>query len=216
MAANAPHVALLGDSIFDNGVYTSGAPDVVTHLRTLLPAGWGATLLARDGATIAGLDEQLRRLPGTVTHLVISVGGNDALQNADLLSLPVASSAQALLAFAERVERFEIAYRAALARVLTVQRRTVVCTVYNGALDADRARVARMGLTLFNDAILRTAIDHGLDAIELRSICTAPADYANPIEPSGQGGLKIARSIATVLGAMSHSAPPARIWGACG
>ena len=28
-----PHVVLLGDSILDNGAYTSGGPDVVTQLR---------------------------------------------------------------------------------------------------------------------------------------------------------------------------------------
>jgi len=38
------HIALLGDTIFDNGVYTSGEPDVVTHLRSLLPSGWEASL----------------------------------------------------------------------------------------------------------------------------------------------------------------------------
>ena len=31
------HVALLGDSIFDNKTYTNGEPDVVAHLRTFLP-----------------------------------------------------------------------------------------------------------------------------------------------------------------------------------
>ena len=28
-----PHVVLLGDSIFDNGAYTQGGPDVITQLR---------------------------------------------------------------------------------------------------------------------------------------------------------------------------------------
>ena len=55
------HVALLGDSIFDNAAYTSGAPDVVTHLRRLLPPGWQATLCAVDGATTTDLDAQLAR-----------------------------------------------------------------------------------------------------------------------------------------------------------
>ena len=36
----AEHIALLGDSIFDNNAYTGGAPDVVTHLRGILPPGW--------------------------------------------------------------------------------------------------------------------------------------------------------------------------------
>ena len=68
-------------------------------------------------------------------------------------------------------------------------------TVYNGALDAVRALAARTGLAIFNDAILRAAIDFGIDALELRSVCTDPADYANAIEPSSAGGLKIANAI---------------------
>jgi len=60
----------------------------------------------------------------------------------------------------------------------------------------------RFGLALFNDAILRTAVDLGLDVLELRSICTEPEDYANPIEPSGQGGLKIARAVSRLVGAV--------------
>jgi hypothetical protein len=39
-----------------------------------------------------------------------------------------------------------------------------------------------------------------LPAIDLRLVCTEPADYANPIEPSGRGGLKIAGAIARSLG----------------
>ena len=44
-----PHVALLGDSIFDNGAYTSGGPDVVTQLRAILPAGVSAGGGGRGG-----------------------------------------------------------------------------------------------------------------------------------------------------------------------
>jgi hypothetical protein len=44
------HVVLIGDSIFANAAYTRGtAPDVVTHLRRLLPDGTRATLVAIDG-----------------------------------------------------------------------------------------------------------------------------------------------------------------------
>jgi len=53
------HIALLGDSIFDNEVYTAGEPDVVSHLARLLPAGFGATLLAVDGSTCADVAGQL-------------------------------------------------------------------------------------------------------------------------------------------------------------
>ena len=215
MSQPRSHVVLLGDSIFDNGAYTSGEPDVVTHLRRLLPPGWQATLAAVDGATTAGLESQVRRVPADATHLVISIGGNDALQNMELLSMRVSSSTQALEAFATRVGTFERAYRAAIHRALALGLRTTVCTIYNGALDAELAAAARMGLAIFNDAILRTAADLRVDAVELRAICTEAADYANPIEPSGRGGLKIARAVALAVGALDTPAAPGRLWSLC-
>jgi hypothetical protein len=39
--------------------------------------------------------------------------------------------------------------------------------------------------------------------VDLRLVCGEPADYANPIEPSGRGGLKIARAVARAAGARS-------------
>jgi hypothetical protein len=212
MTSGHPHVVLLGDSIFDNRSYTGGEPDVVTHLRRLLPATWRATLCAVDGATIARLDEQLARVPADASHLVISIGGNDALQNSDLLTLRVASSAEALEICSERVALFERRYRQGIERALGLGHHTAVCTVYNGALAADVAVAARAGLTLFNDAILRTAAALRVDVLELRHVCTEPADYANPIEPSGQGGLKIAGAVGRMIGALSAPAPPARLW----
>lgn len=206
------NVVLLGDSIFDNGAYTSGGPDVVTHLRRQIPSNWRASLLARDGATTADLTRQLHAVPADASHLVISIGGNDALQNMDLLSLRVGSSIEGLNAFGARVSAFERAYRAAVAEAIALRRHTAVCTVYNGALDAVRALAARTGLAIFNDAILRAAIDFGIDALELRSVCTDPADYANAIEPSSAGGLKIANAVARMVGAVAAPAGPVRIW----
>lgn len=80
------HVALLGDSIFDNGAYTGGEPDVVWHLRAMLPDGWQATLLAVDGSTMSSIPAQCGRLPRDATHIVLAVGGNDALMQQDLLA----------------------------------------------------------------------------------------------------------------------------------
>jgi hypothetical protein len=78
-------VVLLGDSVFDNGAYVGTDPDVVHQLRQLLPEGWGADLNARDGAVMADIPAQMRSLPTDATHLVISVGGNDALLQAGVL-----------------------------------------------------------------------------------------------------------------------------------
>jgi hypothetical protein len=59
----------------------------------------------------------------------------------------------------------------------------------------------RVALMLFNDVILRVAFEHHATVIDLRQVCSEKADYANPIEPSGQGGMKIAQAIARAVGA---------------
>src|SRR5436190_15785975 len=91
-----PHIVLLGDSIFDNAAYVAGGPDVVHQLREILANGWRATLNARDGAVIADLPQQLTTLPGDATHLIVSVGGNDALGESGLLDRKLSSMAEAL------------------------------------------------------------------------------------------------------------------------
>jgi hypothetical protein len=213
MGPTATHVALLGDSIFDNGAYTGGEPDVVTHLRECLPGGWHATLCAVDGATTADLATQLPRIPPNGSHVVVAVGGNDALQCSDLLSLRVASIAEALRILADRVAQFEASYRAALRAVVELNFKTCVCTIYNGAFDPERATIVRAALALFNDVIIRTAIDFRLDLLDLRSVCIEPADYATPIEPSGRGGRAIAMAVANVVEAFPNSARPTHAWG---
>jgi lysophospholipase L1-like esterase len=208
-------IALIGDSIFDNAAYTRGEPDVVTHLRGLLGSGGTALLCAVDGAVTRDVGRQLARVPAEATHVVLSVGGNDVLGHYDLLNMPVRSTAEALALFGRRAAAFEDDYQAALGRVLLLDRPTAACTIYNGNLGPDEAPLARTALAIFNDAIVRTALRHGLHVIELRNICTEPADYANPIEPSGTGGLKIARAIAdwatrTSAAARTDEAGPSR------
>jgi hypothetical protein len=194
------HIVLLGDSIFDNSSYTKGQPDVVTHLRRLLPSGSQATLLAVDGSTTADIGDQLAVLPADAKRAVVSVGGNDALLNADILDLPVSSTKQALHLFGERVSTFERAYRSAIRGVRDRIPDLTVCTVYNGNLPDVQAPSARVALMMFNDVILRVAFELRLAVIDLRFVCADRSDYANPIEPSGSGGAKIARAIAVSLG----------------
>src|SRR5919202_481452 len=95
------HVVLLGDSIFDNAVYVGNAPDVVQQVHQLLSHGSKATLEAVDGSTTEDVPEQLRRLPSDATHLIVSVGGNDALNSSDFLSASACSTAEALMRLAD-------------------------------------------------------------------------------------------------------------------
>jgi lysophospholipase L1-like esterase len=191
------HVVLLGDSIFDNAAYVAaGAPDVVRQVRQRLPSGSKATLAALDGSTTKDVHHQLKRLPDEPTHLIISVGGNDALGSSDFLQAPARSTAEALSGLADIAERFEGGYLAMLAEALSHGLPTAICTIYYPRFgEAGLQKVAVAGLTVFNDSIVRAAFAHGIPLLDLRLICTEEEDYANPIEPSARGGEKIARAI---------------------
>ena len=196
------HVVLLGDSIFDNAAYVGGGPDVVALLRKALPTGWRATLLAVDGAVTDDVPRQLARVPADATHLVLSVGGNDALGHVGLLERRAHSGAEALTWFAEAVGPFAQRYRALLRRIAGARRpeqKVLVCTIYEGNLGPQVQRAAMAAIAIFNDAIGRCAREQGWPVIELRDLFTEPADYANPIEPSVRGGTKLAAAIARAV-----------------
>ena len=208
----ANHIVLLGDSIFDNQAYTAGEPDVVTHLKQLLPSPWEATLCAVDGATTNELKSQCPRVPSDASHTVVSIGGNDAIMNSDLLATPVASTAESLALFSERVSLFESQYRAALGRVQALGLPITTCTIYDGCFPPDHAETTRVALMMFNDPILRVAFERQFTVLDLRYVCRDPADYANPIEPSGSGGRRIAKAIAQALGIVDDAASHSRVF----
>jgi GDSL-like lipase/acylhydrolase family protein len=190
------HIVLLGDSILDNGRYTLGEPDVISQVRQLLPAGWQASLLAVDGSTTEDVPAQLRRIPSDASHLVLSVGGNDALMKSDILHMPADSTSQAIQILADAAKEFEERYRKAVEECRRAGLPLALCTIYNGCFpNADFQRAVSTALMVFNDVILRVGIESRLSIIDFRFICSSPADYANPIEPSSAGGAKIARAI---------------------
>jgi hypothetical protein len=204
------HVVLLGDSIFDNAAYVGGGPDVVRHLREALPGGWRATLRAVDGAVTSGVARQLERLPADASHLVVSVGGNDALGQSGVLDQGARSVAGAVDLLAGIRERFQRDYRAMLDAVLGCGRPTAVATIYDARHpDPLRQRLVVTGLTLFNDVITREAFARGLPLLDLRLVCAEADDYANPIEPSVQGGRKIAAAVARLVTTHDWSRPEA-------
>jgi hypothetical protein len=86
MSQQTGHIVLLGDSIFDNGAYVNGGLDVVAQLRSRLPQGWTASLLAIDSAVTSDVVRQLAGIPVEATHLVVSAGGNDALGSSGILA----------------------------------------------------------------------------------------------------------------------------------
>ena len=203
-----PHAVLLGDSIFDNGVYVPDGPAVTEQLRAVLPEGWRVSLLAVDGHVTTNVESQLAGLPHDATHLVVSCGGNDALNYLPVLAESAQSVGEVLSNFAQIRLDFRRKYRWMLEKVLETKRDVTVCTVYDCIPGLEP--MAHAALSMFNEVILREAISARVKMIDLRLVCTEPSDYSelSPIEPSQKGGAKIASAICNML---LDSNPPSNV-----
>ena len=188
------HIVLLGDSVFDNAMYTSGGPAVVDHLRARLGPGQEVTLLAVDGDRVADVPSQLRRLHEGGTHIFLSVGGNDALDHVGLLNERVRNVGEGMVLLGSRVNEFEGRYREMVRAVTSEVGHVHLCTIYNGSFGPEGPMVSSAVL-LFNDAIQRVATAFFLPVLELRDLLNEPAHYANPIEPNVEGGRILAEEI---------------------
>jgi hypothetical protein len=155
--------------------------------------------LAVDGAVTRSVAGQLTRVPEGATNLVVSVGGNDALGASGMLRTAVRSVAEAVSLLAQAQDRFARDYDKMADAVLARGLPTALCTIYDTPPSAPDHRIIKAALSLFNDRISRAAFSRGLALIDLRLICSEEADYANPIEPSVQGGAKIAAAISSLV-----------------
>jgi hypothetical protein len=194
------HIVLLGDSVFDNKAYVNGGLDVIAQLRRQIPAEWKASLRAVDGSVVENVQRQALDLPHDATHLVVSVGGNDAIMNAGILQRMVTSSAEVLDELADIAGEFEYRYLEMLQCVLRLKKPTGVCTIYYPRIpELFTQKIAVAALATFNDVIIRRAFLAGVPLIDLRLVCDEESDYANEIEPSEKGGEKIANAIVRMV-----------------
>lgn len=192
-------VILLGDSIIDNGAYVrSDEPDVAQQLQQLLPHH---TIVKRavDGATCADV---LECQIGELRHadrIILSAGGNDALQHIDLLESGTAPSARDVLIRLWSIrDQFRGSYAALLDPLTLACRPVLVLTVYNPCFHAhgyhpEYQQAAESAVSIINDVIQQEARRRSFDVLELRELFQDRSDYANPIEPSAIGGAKLAQ-----------------------
>ncbi len=180
-------ITLLGDSIFDNKSYVGDGKDTITHLRERMKKrgdGSDAVLAAVDGAVAAGVASQLRNVSPETTHLIVSIGGNDALGETGVLDMKVSSNADVFNDLADRTATFEDRYKRMIDMILGLKKPTALCTVYYPRMEqAVYQKLAVAALASFNDVIIRQAFLNGLPLIDLRFVCNEDADYANAIEP---------------------------------
>ncbi len=211
------HIVLLGDSIFDNSPYVDpGELDVPNQLRTLVKGDCKVTHLAVDGHVISDIRNQLRSLPSDATHLFVTVGGNDGLGHLSIFNEPVDTIGDALQKMFLIGENFKKEYSSMLDNVLTYKLPTTVCNIYyprffSNSLErvvsylpmmVDGEKLQQMTMaaeTIFNDIIMFEVFKRNLPLIDLRILCNDDKDFANPIEPSCIGGLKIAKVINKIV-----------------
>lgn len=194
------HLVLIGDSILDNAAYVAGSSAVIDQVKTKLPKGWQASLLAVDGSLTSDVIKQINRLPDSATHLVLSVGGNDALGALALLYSPAPLPMMNALALLAEVQlKFEAEYLQVIAALMKMGKPLLICTIYDKI--PGLTQELRSALSFFNDVIIRSGVANGISVLDLRAVCTDEIDYSilSPIEPSTLGGDKIAAQIARVV-----------------
>ena len=194
-------VNLLGDSIIDNKIYVGPHELSVTeHLHNLSDDVINS--IAVDGHTTKDvIYAQLDLLPQYSTHQVLSIGGNDLLQNMYFLknqerltTNEVFEQAVGIMAPIKR------RYQTIVEKLSLQDSNILLCTVYEGNLLNDPllydiALSSKAMVSMLNDIVYSTANTYNAQVLELRTIFTTPKDYANPIEPSHIGGSKFALEI---------------------
>ena len=194
-------VNLLGDSIIDNKIYVGPYELSVTeHLYNLTDAIINS--IAVDGHTTKDvIHNQLNKLPHYSTHQVLSIGGNDLLQNINFLknndelsTKEVFEQAVGIMAPIKR------RYQTIVEKLSLQNSNILLCTVYEGNLLNDPllydiALSSKAMVSMLNDIVYSTANVFNAEVLELRNIFTKPQDYANPIEPSHIGGSKFALEV---------------------
>jgi len=210
------HIVLLGDSIFDNSSYVNlGELDVPNQLRSLVGQNCKVTNLAVDGHLIRHVKNQLNNLPSDVTHLFVSVGGNDGLGHLSIFHTHVNTIGESLQQMYRIGDNFKKRYSEMVDLVLSYNLPTTFCSIYYPRFDArslDRVQdymsvlsngreiqeMVMAAETIFNDIITYEIFKRKIPLIDLRVLCDDDEDFANPIEPSCIGGMKIAKTINTI------------------
>ena len=220
-------IYLLGDSIIDNTSYVeTNEKDVVSHLNSMYKEDPKVNINNRavDGHTMRDLlnTQLLEEGLNDATHIVMSIGGNDLLQNISFLQmtskLSEVMNKDARIGkwgvrelnpsrnkvfeetYFEIIKPFNSLYETIVEKLSNYRAKLLLCTVYEGDLfGSDEFKnvfySSKTMVSIFNDLVYKSSSKFKTDVLELRNIFVSSEDYANPIEPSHIGGEKLAKSI---------------------
>ena len=168
---------MLGDSILDNKPYVGNDPCVIEQIQAELGSDWDATLLAVDGSTTNDIYDQIKGIPSSATHLILSSGGNDALGSQLVLQERAEFIYKGLHRLYGIQLRFGKEYQAVLKAASAKVPKLTVCLIYDPNFqDGVQQQVSIAGLSHFNDTITRLAFGLGLPVIDLRLLFNDKAD----------------------------------------
>mmetsp|Transcript_15688 Transcript_15688/g.24012 ORF Transcript_15688/g.24012 Transcript_15688/m.24012 type:complete len:314 (+) Transcript_15688:124-1065(+) len=206
------HVVLLGDSILDNHRYVkSHDPAVIDQLRNKLQelhlSNVRSTLCAVDGArTVDLIRDQIETIPDDVTHILLSIGGNDGLKS---LRQVVFDSSNwlpwRLYAILMRTKsNFDAIYREALQKIKqkSPQANIIACTIYYPVFphNAVTQAICNVGINIMSSVIIKNAMKYtNIPIIDLRHVFNHKEDYANSIEPGVPGGDKLINNAIDII-----------------
>lgn len=199
-------IVLLGDSILDNAPYVPmGQPSVTAQFQAALDErpGWNVCRLAKDGAVMSHVARvQLHHIPADATVLLMSIGGNDGLGALGALRYNFFDT---LYVF---YKTFQSEYEALIDHIRdTVNIPLVLCTIYQpqmGQYGWVRDTFCSLGVRFMNRVIRNVAAARGIPILDLWTVFSQRADYANAIEPGVPGGHKIVRNFLSLLDKGDH------------
>lgn len=171
------HVVLLGDDLGRLPRIRELGPGELE--RQLLPqAGldWRLSLVRADDVIARS---RLAELPADTSHVIISLEGNRAIAASGLLQGHPVSYEEALARLSLAADEFESVIDTLVRTARGTRLPVAICTMYPPLhRNPVMQRAAATALAIFNDRIIRQAVQSGITVVDLRPVCASPEDYS--------------------------------------
>lgn len=185
------HVVLIGDGLGNlASLRAQGAGALEDKLRPGADQSWKLTILPADELIRRS---RPREFPADATHVLISIEGNRAIANSGLLEGQPASYQEGLARLSFAADQFEDVIEGLVNIAQATRLPTVLCTMWLPRYaEPVRQRAAAAALAIFNDRILRRAVEARISIVDLRGVPTEAGDYADQTLMSRAGLQKAA------------------------
>ena len=205
------HVVLIGDGLGNlAGIRGRGAGALEGKLRPGADQSWKITILPADDLIRR---PPLLEFPADATHVLISIEGNRAIENSGLLASQPASYQEGLARLSFAADQFEDVVERLVNVARATRLPTVLCTMWLPRYpEPVRQRAAAAALAIFNDRILRRAVEARISIVDLRGVPTEAGDYADQTLMSKAGLQKAASVVWRALHEVSRGEPRTEIF----